>query len=146
MTLVEEVEAVSAWGLPLPISSRVSSSHYFSFYILHILKNWYQCPIHGYSNNPHLYLVEAMVMVHSRLEWLVDSWKWKSRVPQQWRHIRQVRRMRTGSRAPPTLQLQLSQSWVLVYVLSGQKKAGLFVVYREVKFCLRFIFMTWTCF
>lgn len=57
-------EAVSALGLPLPIFSRAVTILVFIYYT----ENWYQCPIHGYSNNPHLYLVEAMVMVHSRLE------------------------------------------------------------------------------
>lgn len=58
MTLVE-VEAVSALGLPLPTSSRAVTILVFIYYT----ENWYQCPIHSNSNNPHLHLVEAMVIV-----------------------------------------------------------------------------------
>lgn len=58
MTLVE-VEVVSALGLPLPTSSRAVTILVFIYYT----ENWYQCPIHSNSNNPHLYLVEAMVIV-----------------------------------------------------------------------------------
>lgn len=58
MTLVE-VEAVSALGLPLPTSSRAVTILVFIYYT----ENWYQCPIRSNSNNLHLYLVEAMVIV-----------------------------------------------------------------------------------